>query len=226
MGDSMNEGITGNTRFSTYLIGAISIGALCAIGLMVLYNDLNLPAAPSPEQLVENQPTAALPPSSTVNVPAPDAVKAPLPTEILDTAPVAAVIAPAGEAAVAAAPPVQTNKSTPAQDELLRTLEAWRKAWASRDVETYFSFYAADFAGTAESPALWQASRRRIIDQAGQIDLSFGEARIEMDGQDRAILSFPMNYRSARFQDEGIKQLQLVRDQGQWRIAQEKFTAN
>lgn len=222
----MNKGNTGSTGFSTYLIGAISIAALSAIGLMVLYNDLNISAPPSPEELVENQPTAAVPPSGTVEPAPPSPVRAPLPTEVLDTQPVASIAAPTGEAVVAAAPPVQTDNSTQAHDELLRTLEAWRKAWASRDVESYFSFYAADFAGTAESPALWQASRRRIIDQAGQIDLSFGEAKIEMDGQDRAILSFPMNYRSARFQDEGIKQLQLVRDQGQWRIAQEKFTAN
>ena len=90
----------------------------------------------------------------------------------------------------------------------------------------FLGAYTADYAGNADSPAAWQASRRRIIEQAGLIDISFGEATIAMDGKDRATLTFPMNYRSKRFEDEGIKQLQLVRDQGQWRIAREQFTAN
>ncbi len=221
----------GNTGFSTYLIAAVSIGALCAVALMSLYGDLSAPTPPSPEQFVESQPTAALPVPGAAEVAppavtAPTEATAPLPTETLSAAPVVAVVTPAGETAVAAAPPVVADNSAQSRDELLRTLEAWRKAWANRDVEAYFSFYAADYAGNADSPAAWQASRRRIIEQAGLIDISFGEATIEMDGKERATLTFPMNYRSKRFEDEGVKQLQLVRDQGQWRIAREQFTAD
>ncbi len=224
----------GNTGFSTYLIAAVSIGALCSVALMSLYSDLSAPTPPSPEQFVESQPTAALPVPGAVEVvppaeaatPLPTEAAAPLPTETVSAAPVVAVVTPSGVTAVAAAPAAVADNTAQSRDELLRTLEAWRKAWANRDVEAYFSFYTADYAGNSESPAQWQASRRRIIEQAGLIDLSFGEATIEMDGKDSATLTFPMNYRSKRFEDEGVKQLQLVRDQGQWRIAREQFTAN
>lgn len=232
----------GNTGFSTYLIAAVSIGALCAVALMSLYGDLSAPTPPSPEQFVESQPTAALPAPGAIEVAPPAQATAPLPTETVSAAPVVTVVTPAGDTAVAAvaavaAPaaaaspvvataPIVADNGGQSRDELLRTLEAWRKAWANRDVEGYFSFYTADYAGNAENPAAWQASRRRIIEQAGLIDISFGEATIAMDGKDRATLTFPMNYRSKRFEDEGIKQLQLVRDQGQWRIAREQFTAN
>lgn len=220
----------GNTGFSTYLIAAVSIGALCAVALMSLYGDLSAPTPPSPEQFVESQPTAALPAPGAIEVAPPAQATAPLPTETVSAAPVVAVVTPAGDTAVAApvvaTAPIVADNGGQSRDELLRTLEAWRKAWANRDVEGYFSFYTADYAGNAENPAAWQASRRRIIEQAGLIDISFGEATIAMDGKDRATLTFPMNYRSKRFEDEGIKQLQLVRDQGQWRIAREQFTAN
>ncbi|WP_374327591.1 hypothetical protein [Azonexus sp.] len=219
----------GNTGFTTYLVAGVSVGALCAIALMSLYGDLSAPTPPSPEQFVESQPTAALPVPGAVEVAPPAQAAAPLPTETLSAAPVVAVT-PSSDAASAvvppAPPPVVADNGASSRDELLRMLEDWRKAWANRDVEAYFSFYAADYAGNTDSPAAWQASRRRVIDQAGLIDISFGEATIEMDGKERATLTFPMNYRSKRFEDEGVKQLQLVRDQGKWRITREQFTAN
>ena len=177
----------GNTGFTTYLVAGVSVGALCAIALMSLYGDLSAPTPPSPEQFVESQPTAALPVPGAVEVAPPAQAAAPLPTETLSAAPVVAVT-PSSDAASAvvppAPPPVVADNGASSRDELLRMLEDWRKAWANRDVEAYFSFYAADYAGNTDSPAAWQASRRRVIDQAGLIDISFGEATIEMDGKE------------------------------------------
>lgn len=215
----------GNTSFSTYLIAAITIGALCAIALMSVYGDLSAPTPASPEQFVETLPPAAVSPSPD-SPPVAAVAPAPLATEVLASAPVVAVAAAPGEAPVAAAPAAPIDNTTQTRDELLSTLENWRKAWANRDVESYFSFYAADYAGSAESPAAWQAARRRIIDQAGLIDITLGKAEIELEGSEHATLTFPMNYRSRRFEDDGIKQLQFVRDQGKWRITREQFTAN
>jgi len=67
-----------------------------------------------------------------------------------------------------------------------------------------------------------QVADRRIRPQAQTLQPDDQRQRLD----DRATLTFPMNYRSKRFEDEGVKQLQLVRDQGQWRIAREQFTAD
>lgn len=213
----------GKTGFTTYLVAGVSIAALLAIALMSLVGDMKS-TSESPEAYVERQPPAAIPPDQAAD------------TAVAETAPppAVAVATPSGQDATAAPPlapaagpeSAVADSAAQARTDLLAMLEGWRKAWANRDVEAYFSFYAADYAGNADTPADWQASRRRIIGKAGLIDITLGEADIEMDGEDRAILTFPMTYRSKQFEDEGTKQLLVVRDQGKWRIAQEQFTAS
>lgn len=132
---------------------------------------------------------------------------------------------PAALPVVAPAPAVvDTGKES--RLELLTLLADWQEAWASGDVDRYLSFYAEGFKGSAASAEQWQANRRRIIGQAGKIDIKLGEAAISIEGDNNALLTFPMIYRSSRLNDEGTKQLQLVRENGQWRIVQELFTTN
>ena len=48
--------------------------------------------------------------------------------------------------------------------EVIRTVQAWAKAWASRDVKAYLGFYSENFkTPKGEARSAWEADRRRII---------------------------------------------------------------
>lgn len=111
------------------------------------------------------------------------------------------------------------------EDELKKLLQGWRHAWASRDATSYLSFYAGNFQGNADSPEQWRAGRKRIIGQAKFIDIQVGQADINLETDGTARITFPLDYASDRFEDHGTKVLQLRRNDGQWLIEGEAFTA-
>lgn len=124
----------------------------------------------------------------------------------------------------AAAPVSKAADSGPTtESEIRSTLNAWRDAWAARDVDAYLSFYTPNFKGREVGPANWQASRKRVIAQAGKIELTLGEPKIVVDSLNQATVTFSQNYRSQIRSDKGIKKLQLRRSEGHWLIEEESF---
>lgn len=113
-----------------------------------------------------------------------------------------------------------------AEGELRNLVQAWSKAWSEQDTATYLAFYAPGYAGNSNSPEEWRAARKRIIGQARFIDLKIGETAIELDSNDRATLSFALDYTSDRLEDHGTKTLQVRRNNGRWLIENETFAAN
>jgi len=122
------------------------------------------------------------------------------------------------------APPATSAQAT--QAEVRSLLNAWRDAWAKRDVPTYLSFYHPAFKGNESSPENWRASRQRIINHAKKIELSIGEPEIRIDAADHATASFTQKYRANSKNDAGRKTLQLRRIDGRWLIEQEVFSAS
>ncbi len=196
----MNQG---DSRSYTPLAVVGIGGALLSIALFSLYGDYSNPAPPA-------------------------VASAPLAAKTLPSATPEALVANEPPAAIPATepPPAKINPETEIKAELLAFVSSWRSAWSNNDVSRYLEFYDESFHGTADTPEQWRASRRRIIGQAGKIEISIGEPDIQLDGTNGAIISFPMTYRSNRLNDEGIKQLQLSRMNNRWMIVQEQFTPN
>lgn len=127
----------------------------------------------------------------------------------------------------ATAPAAKAQEAAATTDsEIRNTLAAWRDAWVSRDVAAYLAFYVPSFQGREVGPANWQASRKRIIEQAGKIELTLGEPHIVVNSLDQATVTFKQNYRSNIRSDKGTKQLVLRRNEGRWLIEQESFKAS
>lgn len=196
----MNQG---DLRSYVPLAVVVIGGALLSIALFSLYGDLTNPPPPAV-------------------VAAPEAAKA-----LLDAVPETLVAnEPPAAVPAAAPPPAKINPETEIKAELLAFVSSWRSAWSNNDVNRYLEFYDKSFQGTADTPEQWRASRRRIIGQAGKIEISIDEPDIQLDGTNGAIISFPMTYRTSRLNDRGIKQLQLSRTNDRWMIVQEQFTPN
>lgn len=118
--------------------------------------------------------------------------------------------------------PVEANN---APAEIRSRLAAWRDAWAKREVSNYLSFYAPGFKGREASPESWQASRKRIIENAKGLEINLGEADIQQADTDHASATFTQQYRSSNKTDSGTKTLELRRIDGRWLIEQESFSA-
>lgn len=148
----------------------------------------------------------------------------PTPEAIVEAQPPAAI--PVAETRTAAAAITVPSPGVKAQDELKSLLQGWRAAWANRDTDAYLAFYAADFQGAADTPEEWRANRKRIIGQAKSIDIQLGDTKIDLKGDDLATLTFPLDYVSNRFEDHGIKVLEVRRSAGKWLIEGETFIAD
>jgi len=137
-------------------------------------------------------------------------------------APAAAPSRPAPVAAVAAPPVAQS--AAPAADAgklVAGRLEAWRLAWEAKDSGRYLSFYAGAFepAGN-KSRAAWESDRRAKLAKKGDIKVQVGAPSVKVDGEVVRV-SFEQRYQSGNYSDVVQKQLEWVKEGGDWKIRRE-----
>ena len=150
-------------------------------------------------------------------------------------APATPVAAPVPAPAVAAAPavvaakpvPAPAAKTAPAQPAadagklVVGRLEAWRQAWEAKDSGRYLSFYAGAFepAGN-KSRAAWESDRRAKLAKKGDIKVQVGAPSVKVDGEVVRV-SFEQRYQSGNYSDVVQKQLEWVKEGGDWKIRRE-----
>jgi adhesin transport system outer membrane protein len=120
--------------------------------------------------------------------------------------------------------PVAPAAPTPAaQAEQVRSaLEAWRAAWARRDVGAYLQAYGPTFVPPeALARSAWEKRRRAIIGKSNGVTIDLGQPEVAMAGNDRATTTFTQTYRSASYQDRVRKTLEWQRVDGRWVIVSE-----
>ncbi|MFZ6656093.1 L,D-transpeptidase Cds6 family protein [Undibacterium sp. TJN19] len=152
----------------------------------------------------------------------------------------AAVTAPAAKPTVVAAAkpePEPTKaeskaniKSTPAaspvadreEEEVLKAVESWAKAWSSKDTTTYLAHYAKDFqTPKGETHKAWAEERRNRIEGKGRINVKIEAAKISVDGN-TATAKFRQIYTSDQLTANSRKTLNMVKQDGKWQIKQER----
>jgi tetratricopeptide (TPR) repeat protein len=124
-------------------------------------------------------------------------------------------------------PPANTvEKSTPppaAPAEILQAVDAWAKAWSNKDADAYLSFYARDFDTPRElSRGAWEKQRRERVTEPKFIAVSVASPKVTMVGSDEARVTFRQTYRSDRLRSASTKTLVMVRNDGAWKIRQER----
>lgn len=165
---------------------------------------------------------AAAAPVAAVSVPArPVAAPAagPAVAAAVASAPVAARPAPVIAPSVARTPPPAAED--PARLVATR-LEAWRLAWESKDAGRYLSFYASSFApADKRARSAWEAERRSKLDKKGEIRVHVDSPAIKAEGEVVSV-TFGQRYQSGNYSDAARKQLEWVREGGEWKIRREQ----
>ena len=137
----------------------------------------------------------------------------------------AAKSAPAAETPAATAKPAAEPKDTAkgGTDDVLKTVNAWARAWASNDVPGYLSFYASDFqTPKGMSRSAWEAERKARIAKPRKIEVDIDNPRVKFDEKNRAVVSFRQHYKSGSLNITSAKTLVMVRNGDRWLIQQER----
>ena len=171
------------------------------------------------------------PPVAAPAAPEPVKPEAPKPEPVKPEAPKPAVeTKPAPEAKpVVETPPPVPPKEKPAAGKadseaaVLKALQAWAKAWSSKNVGAYLAAYDKDFkAPGGESRASWEKSRKERISRPKSIRVIIDEPRITLEGGGKAAATFRQTYKSDALSSTTTKTMVFVKSGDKWLILQER----
>ncbi|BAN69690.1 TolC family outer membrane protein [endosymbiont of unidentified scaly snail isolate Monju] len=104
--------------------------------------------------------------------------------------------------------------------EVVNRIQDWAAAWASGNVDNYFSFYSSAFKPAKGSRSAWRTARRRVIGRAHNIQVDIDDIEVSVQG-DNATARFRQRYRAHNYRDVSNKVLRLRRENGRWMIVSE-----
>jgi len=142
---------------------------------------------------------------------------APVPVAAAAAVPVALKAAPP-----AAAPaPAAARPATDPTPLVASRLESWRQAWEAKDASRYLAFYGSNFVpADKRARSAWEADRRAKLEKKGDIQVLLGAPSYKVEGEVVSV-SFEQRYRSGNYSDAGRKQIEWVREGGDWKIRRE-----
>jgi uncharacterized protein (TIGR02266 family) len=104
----------------------------------------------------------------------------------------------------------------------LDAVTAWADAWSDQDTRAYLSAYAQSFNPPGGlSRAQWEAQRRERLARPNFIKVSISGFEMELIDNNEVRVTFSQSYRSDKFSDMVRKTMNLVWEQGTWKIASE-----
>ena len=114
------------------------------------------------------------------------------------------------------------KKLTSSNDEILKKLEKWVKAWENQDIELYLSFYSKEFVPTNGRYSDWWIDRIAALKRHANISIQLENIQI-FSSKDTAEIDFTQSFKSNRYSDIGIKKLIWVKNGSDWKITKETW---
>jgi murein L,D-transpeptidase YafK len=109
------------------------------------------------------------------------------------------------------------------RDELLQSVEGWRRDWESRDTEKYLGHYAPEFSAARQNLAAWSKQKRLV--NAGKTWIKVGVDRVSIflypDRDDLAVVTFDQDYSSNNLSNKMQKRQYWIKEKGAWHIIYE-----
>jgi murein L,D-transpeptidase YafK len=109
-----------------------------------------------------------------------------------------------------------------AEQEIRKTIQDWARAWAKRDLDSYFSYYQPNFSSKGLSNSEWRQQRRDRILGRRHLRVEIVEPRIKIQ-ENSATVTFMQRYQADNQPElRTRKTLQLQRIKGRWLIVEER----
>ncbi|MBC3886670.1 nuclear transport factor 2 family protein [Undibacterium griseum] len=107
-------------------------------------------------------------------------------------------------------------------DEVIKAIENWAKAWSNKDTNAYLAHYAKDFqTPKGESRKTWAEERRNRIEGKGRISVKIETPKVSLDGNS-ATVKFRQIYTSDQLTANSRKTILMIKQDGKWLIKQER----
>ncbi|GAB6060386.1 nuclear transport factor 2 family protein [Desulfonatronum parangueonense] len=181
---------------------------------------LEVPGAPEASGAIEAEAASPMPAAETSDAPMPAPVPEPLPTPEVPAAgePENASLSVQAETATADVPDVDVRKI------VTQVVQDWAKAWADQNVQAYLSFYSDEFKPERGlSLSQWREQRRTRVAAPQFIQVSLSNIVVTVLDENSVQVRFAQRYRSNVINDQVPKELQLRKENGQWRIVRERL---
>lgn len=137
---------------------------------------------------------------------------------MLATAPVTAAPAPIAPAPAASAG-VRGN-----DEDVVRAINGWAKAWSTKDVPGYLGFYASSFkVPGGENRSSWEKTRAERITKPKRIDVVIQSPTVKFIDAKHAEITFRQGYRSDVLSTTTTKTVDLVKVGDKWLIEEERI---
>jgi ketosteroid isomerase-like protein len=107
-------------------------------------------------------------------------------------------------------------------------LEAWRNAWAQRDIAGYLATYSQQFTpADGNSRDAWVAARSKKLSAGAPIDIQIRELGIERINADQFKATFLQDYAAGSYREMArTKTLLIARENDGWKITKEWMAEN
>lgn len=105
-------------------------------------------------------------------------------------------------------------------DSVRARVYAWEKAWESRNIDTYLSFYSPAFRSNGLGYKEWEVKKARLFQKRETIFLEIYDVSVFIE-RDRAIVRFIQRYQDRHRTDLGEKTLIMVKSNNTWKIVSE-----
>lgn len=115
------------------------------------------------------------------------------------------------------------SEAAEAEDEVVRALQGWARAWSAGDTKQYLGYYAPGFRPPGgQSRSAWEQSRRERVVKGKRIVVQVQAPKVTFARPEEAVVLFRQIYKSDSLSTSGRKQITMVRQNGRWLIQREE----
>lgn len=109
------------------------------------------------------------------------------------------------------------------RDAFMKSFNAWKADWESRDNERYFAHYSAGFHADATGLEAWKAHKRKIGAGKTWVKVGIGDLSVFAypGTKDMIMVTFEQDYRSNNLSNRTLKRQYWQREGSEWRIIHE-----
>ena len=198
---------------------------LITVGLLFWLTELLPSSSESANQAPEQTADTEVDATDTATIPFEDTSQPPTETQE-DSSASAPVEAAASETSDAKVSEERIVGSDPpvgsAFRSVMNSVSTWADAWSAQDPDRYLSFYSSSFSPNGGlTRGQWAAQRSERLTAPGFIKVSISGLELERFGDNRVQVTFSQSYRSDQFVDTVRKLMDLVWEEGSWKIARE-----
>ena len=108
-------------------------------------------------------------------------------------------------------------------EEVLALVNRWAESWSKQDLGQYFSLYSENYRpelGRTQNE--WRDLRRQRLTTPEFIELNIDDIQVRQIDENRVQVKLKQSYRSDFYQDQILKSINLIKENGTWRILMER----